>query len=230
MKDVLQPIRTHYAALDDRFRDRPLRERAMLGGGAIALLFLLFDALLLRPASDELERIQRLTVEVETELSQLQAEHGAFARIELTPMERQFLERKHRIQEELEGVNRAIAGEVAELVPPEAVISVLEQMLEREPGLSLVRVQSEAPHRVGSATPTESDSEVLETTQGLYRHGLRIEIEGDFASTLHYLERVETSPWHLLWDRLEYRVETYPRARITLDLHTVSEQEEWIGV
>ncbi len=51
---------------------------------------------------------------------------------------------------------------------------------------------------------------VTRGTSTLYQHGLTLEIQGDFASTLDYLRRIEGSEWQLLWDRLEYRVAAGP--------------------
>lgn len=230
MNGFLARAAERFAIWDERFQERSLRERAVLSIALVGVLFLLVDALFLRPAAAELERIDRLTVAARDEVGVLEGELATFGQVEFTPEQRLFLERRKRVEAELDAINQDIAGEIAELVPPESIVSVLERMLESDPRLKLVEVRSEAPHHVGSDSLHATDSSVLDATKRLYRHGLRIEIEGDFASTLDYLERVETSPWHLLWDRFEYRVEDYPNARVTIDLHTVSEQEEWIGV
>ena len=113
-------------------------------------------------------------------------------------------------------------------------------MLEETPGLRLVRLESEPPHQIGGDAAGTSEGAANETAaeaapaiagvEKLYRHGVRVEIEGDFKSTLDYLERVEESEWHLMWDALDYRVDTYPTATITIDFHTISQSEEWIGV
>jgi MSHA biogenesis protein MshJ len=49
-------------------------------------------------------------------------------------------------------------------------------------------------------------------------------------ATLRYLRTVEDLPRRLFWEGLEYRVQEYPRAIITLKLYSLSGQEEWLGV
>lgn len=230
MNRFLNALHQRFVDLDMRFRARSLRERGILGGGLAALLFFAFDAALIQAIAQERERVQHLTVVTEEEIARLERDRESLEGVELTPEELDVLRRKRQAEEELAAVNREIASEIAELVPPEAVVAVLEDMLVPFPDLRLIRITSESPHRIGSGALHESESGVLDATGSLYRHGLRVEIEGSFASTLEYLERVESSRWHLLWDRFEYRVGAYPSARITLELHTVSEQEEWIGV
>ncbi|GEM_PF-486518 len=230
MNRALAVVQQKFLALDEKFRARTLRERAVISGGFVALLFLVVDASLIQPIALERERVEQLTVSTEEEVARLDNELERLERVELTPEELDLLRRRKAAEEGLAHVNREIAAEIAELVPPEAIVSVLEEMLQPFSDLELVRVTSDDPHRVGSGALHEADAAVLDATNSLYLHGLRLEIEGDFASTLEYLESIEDSPWHLLWDRFEYRVGDYPNARITIELHTISEQEEWIGV
>jgi len=230
MSPLTRALKTRFAKLDDLYNGRSLRERAILGGGIAALVFLAMDSTLIRPVSAKLER-SRVAIERTTEeIARLESEHGALKRVELTDQEVELVARKELLQRQIAEIDAQIAAEISDLVPPEAVVSVLENVLADQSGLSLVRAESQQPHRVGSGALHDSDSSILDATDGLYRHGLRIQIEGDYRATLEYLERVEASPWNLLWDRLEYRVQQYPTATITLDLHTLSEVEEWIGV
>ncbi|MEM9173642.1 MAG: hypothetical protein AAGC67_00265 [Myxococcota bacterium] len=230
MTRLLNRLHQRFLELDTLFRARALRERLILGGGLAALLFFAFDTTLIQPIATERERIRHLTAVTEEEIGRLERDREALERVELSPEELDLLRRRRQAEEELALVNREIASEIEELVPPEAIVSVLEEMLAPFGDLRLVRITSEPPHRVGSGALHESESGLLDATGSLYRHGLRVEIEGSFAATVEYIEAVERSPWHLLWDRLEYRVAEYPSARVTIELHTVSEQEEWIGV
>lgn len=220
-------LHTRFLALDEAFRIRTLRERAILGCGIVAMVFLSIDSSLIQPIAAELDRAELATLRVEEEIDQLTKQTQGLSRVELTDEELRVLQQKKLLQTQLSEINAQIAAQVSELVPPEAVVSLLEDMLSPNRALRLVSLQSQSPHRMGS---TQSDSKILDSTAGLYRHGVRIEIEGDYSSTVDYLKRVENSPWHLLWDRLEYRVKQYPTATITIDIHTISENEEWIGV
>ena len=230
MKRIRENVLGEFHRLDEKFQALTVRERAVLGIGVAAILILAFDSLLIQPAEAEIKRSEHLSQAVRQEIDALERKRETLDQVELSPEQTARLERRRRLEAELEAVNRHIAGEVSELVPPEDVVSVLEEMLRSSDGLRLVRVESETPHRVGSGSLEKSEPSVLDATTSLYRHGMHIEIVGDFASTVEYLDRVEHSHWHLLWDRLEYEVIDYPDARITIDLHTLSEVEEWIGV
>jgi len=64
----------------------------------------------------------------------------------------------------------------------------------------------------------------------IYKHGMRIVFEGDYFKTLKYLQALETMPWRLYWDNVEYHVTEYPKASVAITVHTLSLDEGWIGV
>jgi len=51
---------------------------------------------------------------------------------------------------------------------------------------------------------------------GIYQHGLNLVFEGGYLNALHYLQTLESLPWGLFWDSVEFKVEKYPMARFTI--------------
>ena len=47
---------------------------------------------------------------------------------------------------------------------------------------------------------------------------------------MHYLQAIEKLEWKIFWDKLEYKVIQYPKAEITLIIHTLSDQRDLINV
>ena len=117
----------------------------------------------------------------------------------------------------------------SDLVDPAQMRFVLEDLLRGRPGLELVSMSN---LRVEPVIKTESDGPGTEqiATSALFRHGLVVVLEGRYLDCLAYLDSVERLPWHLYWGSLELDANGYPRSRITIELHTLSLEEEWIGV
>ena len=74
--------------------------------------------------------------------------------------------------------------------------------------------------------------EVLETVEGLAEVQRRAAAEAWYAPEVPPLEPLpgaravlEALPWHLFWDRLEYRVIEHPRARVGIEVYTLSTRE-----
>ena len=72
----------------------------------------------------------------------------------------------------------------------------------------------------------------VEPAPVLYRHGMRVTFEGSYFEVRDYLRSIEGGDWRLFWERLDYQVgEAGPgRARITLELYTLSREAGWVGV
>ena len=59
----------------------------------------------------------------------------------------------------------------------------------------------------------------------MFRHDMLMEFRGDYMSTLRYLEMMEDLSWKFVWDDLQYKVEEYPDALVTVRFHTLSSEE-----
>ncbi|MBK7951734.1 MAG: hypothetical protein IPK00_23965 [Deltaproteobacteria bacterium] len=215
-------LRPAFEALDARFRARTPRERIFLSAMILAVAVFALDGLLLRPLEAERHRIAGETTARREALETLEARLEAIRNPILDEAERHRRDELRQLEHQIAEIDEGIRTAVSRLVPPESAVAILEELLAHDDRLELVRLTSAPPRRLG---PEETRG-----TSTLYQHGLTLEIQGDFASTLDYLRRIEGSDWQLLWDRLDYRVESYPEARVTIELHTLSEKEEWVGV
>jgi MSHA biogenesis protein MshJ len=141
----------------------------------------------------------------------------------------------------LSGLKRKQQKLTVEFIRPGQMATVLRDMLDNETKLTLTRLESLGVKplfpriEASSAEKEKSTAEhSLQNTQekrpSIYKHGMRVELEGDFNSTLNYLQALESMPWRFYWDNVEYQVLDYPVARIVITVHTLSLDEGWIGV
>ncbi len=72
--------------------------------------------------------------------------------------------------------------------------------------------------------PDEQQEGTEDSEHPLYRHGVRITFIANYFSTMAYLEKMESLPWRLFWDRLDYQVTKYPESEVLLQVHTLSEK------
>jgi MSHA biogenesis protein MshJ len=117
-----------------------------------------------------------------------------------------------------------IDGGTARLISPTDMQKLLEDLLRRQSGLRLVELRNlSAPLSLPEAQQAPSV---------LYRHGLQLTLEGGYFDLLAYLEAVQASGWQLHWSSLDYRVgEAGPgKARVRLELYTLSRHAGWLGV
>lgn len=215
-------LKVQFTKLDAAFGARAPRERILLTLGFLALVVYLVDAVAVRPLEEARTRTTSQTTTRRDTIANLEQRIEAARNPSLDAANDPEQAEIRRLEEQVARIDAELRTTVERLVPPESAVEILESLLAGDERLELVRLASTPPRRLG-----------LDADEGgrtLYQHGITIEVEGDFAAALAYLRRIESSPWQLLWDRLEYRVERFPEAHVTIELHTLSEQEEWVGV
>ena len=225
-----------YRELNDRFRALSVREQTLYSAVFVATFFLLIDQLMLQPVTEQRDRVARGTDFARAAIDRSTATIEQLDNTVLSQKEREAQERIEQLRTQIGEIEKQMKTTVESLVPPSAIVSILEELLETSGDLELVELRSHAPQPITSQAASEgeaagsADSPARVTDSTLYRHGLTLEIQGSFAATAEYLRRLEASPWHLLWERFQYTVEEHPAARIRIDLHTISDQEDWIRV
>lgn len=229
-------MKERWVQLQETYEGLVVRERVLLLCACLAALYGAADMLLLHPMDlegkrlrTELERsveaIERLGERSKLLAKQIEAESPGEREREEKMLERQLAIMSARIQELM-----------SSMIPPDQVARMLEELLSEESGLTLIKLASVDPAThsraigaEGANASAEASGPSIERAE-FYRHGFVIELEGTYFAALHYLESIESLPWDLSWDRITYEVTDYPRARISIELHTLSREENWIGV
>ena len=130
---------------------------------------------------------------------------------------------RQRLQETEDSVNIF----TSDLIDPTQMPVVLEDLLRAQSGLRLISMSN---LDVRPVIEEGEDSERSNGAPQLYRHGLVVVLEGAFLDCVDFLQSVQALPWQLYWSRLELEAQEFPVNRILVELHTLSFDEEWIGV
>jgi MSHA biogenesis protein MshJ len=143
------------------------------------------------------------------------------------------------VNEQITILENQFTRELEQLVPPEAMPLVLEQLFVDAKKLKLVSMSSIVPNNIFENGPKSDETEdsKLETKASeeaivpeLFKHGLRISFEGSFFDTREFLLAAEKMPWKLHWQEIKFEVDEYPRARVDIELFTLSTSEAYIHV
>lgn len=219
-------IKSYYEALQTRVDSFSLRERAMIFVAISAVLYLLWDNLLMAPVErqqhDILSRIETLRGEI----SALDQQTGEVMARHNTDPNRDDHRQLAALAQQLQQVDRQISELVSGLIEPNQMARILERVLENQQGLRFIRLENlgrEALIDLGSEQGGNNSS-------GVFRHTMRLELEGNFNQTLAYLRALETLPWQFRWDEVKITMLSYPNANIVIKVHTLSLQEGWLGV
>ena len=236
------------SALVEKIDSLSIRERAVVMFGIIAVLYSLWDAMLMRP----LENQQKV---INADLQQKQATQTALnVQIQKIISGKQddpsvALEKNlNALKKELQEINASIQTSTAHLVSPKNMAKILESVLNKTRGLTLIEVKGlgttplippdkneKKQDKSAETTATEEKSATNGDGDNVnmgnaYKHGLRIEFEGDYMTTLNFLRQLESLESKFIWDSLVFKVEKYPQSRAAIQVFTLSLQPDWIDV
>ena len=206
-----------------------LRERLLLLAAALVIAGGLWEALLASPLTAREVLASAQIKAAQDRIEQLDEAMVLAAQGIGDGMDGQ-LERLRQLEQQVESSADTVRVFTSDLVDPTQMRQVLEGLIERQQGLQLVRAKNLAVLPMLEQEAAQESSAATNDEPMLYRHGLRLELEGSYLDFLRYLEAVERLPWQLYWGVLDLTVLDYPQNAITLELYTLSLDENWIGV
>ncbi len=219
-----------WGRLAARFDALASRERAMVGGGLLAAIVILGQALLIGPQLQRQAAAERRSIEAQTELTSVAA---ALAQAQATLKNPDQAKRARLL--ELRAASGAIDGRLRSLsgsmVSPVRMPAFLQTLLARNAKLELLSLRTLPPspliERNEAARPGEAANVSL---PNVYKHGVEIRIGGSYGDLLAYLEELERMPQRILWSKLTLTAEQYPRSVLTLTVYTLSLDKQWLVV
>ncbi|RRJ83112.1 type II secretion system protein GspM [Aestuariirhabdus litorea] len=220
----------------DLVDQRNERERLLITVAMVLLLGFLFVILVSDPLSNERKKSQQKQQQNLQQMATLQAEIDT-AQLALKQLRQTTGE--ERLAELHRGIahyDRVLRDATLDLITPRQMSDLLQVMLQRQQGVRLLEMTSyseplqlqglkEATQTEVAPPPADPAARVL-----FYRHGMQLELEGNFFAIQAYLKSVEQSPWNLFWEGMEYQVQKAPLARTRLNVFTLSRDPRWLGM
>ena len=226
-----------------RFDALTLRERGLVALAVVAVLVVLWQALLIGPLDGERQRTNAAIAKQRQQVQALDMQAQALIERQRQNPDRANRQRNAQLRAQMAKLDAQLRAKMHGLIAPAQMAKVLEQVLTRKTDLKLYRVQSLAAQplltvaqRTGPAKGAKAHGAASERPGGgsgqvgVYRHGLVIEFRGSYLSTLKYLHELDKLPWQFYWDSVELDVKHYPEAKVTITVHTLSLDKDWIGV
>jgi MSHA biogenesis protein MshJ len=232
----MEALKQSIATLKGRFVALEKREKLLISAGVLAGIFMLGDFLLLQPNDQKMdallatqETLERTIKSSEAELTILQTLAKRDPSIELG-------KNLHELKEKLTELDKKLEELTVGLVPAQKLPDVLHDVLRLAGDLKVVKLTtlppekiliSQQPETLNIAAPdTDEKSKTggQENSLNLFKHSVEVELEGGFVKATQYLSLLEQGNWGFYWDSFRYQVTTYPQAKMSLKVFTLSSQ------
>ena len=208
----------------ERIDAATLRERVMIFLGLAFVLMFIVNAVLLEPLR---AKQKGLAVDIAQQLKDLQTLQSELPRMALSAQvdpDAPNRARQKTLRAQLAQLDARVAHEQRRFTPPERMRALLEEMLQRNKGLTLVDLRSLPVARIGGARSGPAASGEL------YRHGIELTISGSYLDLYEYLRALEKLPTQLYWRQAELVVSQHPVVTLKLTAYTVSFDPAWLIV
>lgn len=229
MKQRLQQLQQLAARIDAL----SVRERAMVFAASAAALVFIGNALLLAPMDKQQERLRAQIAQQQEAGAAIDGEITARVQGAQVDPDGPARERLNAIRQETGELGQQLLAIEHGLVPPERMGPLVDGILRANGRLKLVSMRTlaaeplAAPGGAGQASapvPAPADQVI----PLLYRHGVEVTVSGNYLDMVDYMSTLEALPTRMFWGRAQLDVEAYPAARLTLTLHTLSLDRQWM--
>jgi len=213
------------------------RERLLVIVAATAAAVMLADALWLSPAFKAWSAAHKREQSLPALVAKTAADAQRAAAEALT-QQRQLQAELDQLRRRLQDGDAAMREIEANLVGPDRMLALLEQMLDSH-GRLRVREMKSLPRTDLAGEPAAAPSTAAASAAmaaprtdrpALYRHGIELTLEGSFADLVGYLGALENMPQRLLWGAMRLHVEQHPKAVLTLRVYTLSLDRHWLEI
>lgn len=214
----------HWSA---RFSALRPRERLLISLALVLGILLGGHVLWIEPAQLQAKQLQNRLVQLREERSHLEQQAAALAARGSDPnaANRAALQ---RLQGELALTEREIAAYGSTLVSPVQMPVLLQRVLARHRGLTLLSMKTLPPRPLVAAPAASDGAAPLEGN--LYQHGIELKLAGSYPDLLAYAAELDASPQRLLRGGISLTVRQYPVSELTLTIYTLSLDARWLVV
>ena len=207
---------------------RSLRERVILFTTGLALVFVISTLAVFAPLHKQRAQLGAELHNKQSELAALQTQTAELA-VQLTQdPDAPNQARLRELTEQLREVDAPLAEMMKGLVSPQEMTQLVRTLLSQNRQLKVVNMENLPPRAIqGEAAEGETPPEPVVP---LYKHGLRIEVNGGYRDIVAFLMNLEALPWQVLWDEVNVRTEEYPISSAKVVVYTLSMDQAWIGL
>ncbi|MDH3513485.1 MAG: Atg14 domain-containing protein [Gammaproteobacteria bacterium] len=221
---ISDDLKKQFQGFTNRIDAMSLRERALIFITLLVALYFLAVNVLFGPVNADKDRLQQLVNQKRQETQAMEAQIQALV---ATGQDPEAAKRKklEALRENLKTMDSELVRVTAGLVSPREMARLVEQMLLKNRGLRVMKVESLPAAPLVEEAPGASGSGAL-----VYKHGMRIEVKGGYLDLMRYLKSLEGLPWKVFWGKVTLKAEKYPDSSVSLLIYTLSTNEAWIGL
>jgi MSHA biogenesis protein MshJ len=209
-------------AIEERINALSLRERALLGIAALAVVFMLWDLLFMSGLRERHDRVQNQIEQVQSQVQNLTQTIQQTAMASADDPQADLERQRRALNEDIERLEARLAQDLGDVSTPAETRAMLSSLLTESPGLSLISLENlpVEPLQAADAQPIP----------GVFIHRIRVLVEGEHAVVRDYLKRAADLPGGVYLESVDLVVDQWPVNRVELMFYSLALDDRWLGV
>lgn len=206
-----------------------LRERGWIFLAISVTLVVIANSLLIEPL---LQRQKILSQQVNQQQGEIRSLHAQTQVIVQSKSGTSSADQKRlqQLQQQLAEINLMLQDKQRQLVEPDKIAVLLEEMLNKNRQLQLLELKTLPVSTLAEATKSDKAQAPSDVEKQIFRHGVEITVKGNYQNLLNYLNALEKLPVKMFWGKVELAVVDYPSSTLKLTLYTLSLDKTWLIV
>lgn len=235
---------SQWLAYSEKFKSTTPREQYLIiASGLVAIVFILYSLFL----DEAIQSIERVSDQVTKAQQDIDSKSNSIQVLEQALREDPNVALQQELsqyQAKLGDVDEKLLELTSDLIDPIQMRYALIKLLKLQKGVKLLsfevlpanpvtesKAESEHSNETGITTSVKASSEKSEPKQlRLYRHGIKIKLQGQYFELKDYLTQLESLSWKFFWQEFDYQLKTYPVSELEIEIYSLSTSQEFIGV
>ena len=219
-------IKLNFIKIEKAFNQISLRERILIFCALFICVFLISYFWVLDPAllkQAKAEKALQLSFQQENKLD------NEIAEIKLRLQKDPVQEIDNNIAFSLQTLailDKQLDDKLVKFIHAQKMPVALSKVLSKSPG---VKVTSLTTLPVSGFNSSADAAGVQPVENIFYKHTLEIQLIGDYNAIYQYFLNLEASPEKFYWSALTYQVTDYPLAKVTVQIYTLSDQQDLVS-
>lgn len=232
---------TQWLAYSEKFKSTTPREQYLIiASGMVAIVFILYSVFM----DESIQRIDKLNQQVLQTLQSNANMQNSIQILEQALREDPNTALKKELsqyQAKLGSIDEKLLALTSDLIDPIQMRFALIKLLKLQKGVKLLSFEvlpanpvtehkAEAD-KADKITTVKADASQSQPTQlQLYRHGIKIKLQGKYFELKDYLTQLESLSWKFFWQEFDYQLKAYPVSELEIEIYSLSTSKEFIGV
>jgi MSHA biogenesis protein MshJ len=228
----------------EKFNNTTPREQYLIiATGIVAIVFILYSLFL----DASIQRVEQLNQQV---LQTQQSNKNIQNSIQLLDQALRedpnvdLQKELSQYQAKLGGIDEQLLALTSDLIDPIQMRYALVKLLKLQKGVKLLsfevlpaspvahsKTEDKNNNKSDKITTVKTDVTQAQTVHlHLYRHGIKIKLQGQYFQLKDYLTQLESLSWKFFWQEFDYQLKAYPVSELEIEIYSLSTAQEFIGV